>query len=97
MHVHQGMRYAANGRDAFHDAGDPHGLSSLAKHFIAGQLAHARGACAILAPLVNSYKRLFAGYEAPVHISWAQDQPRGPHPGAKGRRDGEYPSRAALP
>ena len=72
MHVHQGMRYAANGRDAFHDSGDPHGLSSLAKHFIAGQLAHARGACAILAPLVNSYKRLFAGYEAPVHISWAR-------------------------
>ncbi|MGA2546399.1 MAG: type I glutamate--ammonia ligase [Rectinemataceae bacterium] len=72
MHVHQGMRFTANGRDAFHDAGDPHGLSSLAKHFIAGQLAHARGMCAILAPLVNSYKRLFAGYEAPVHVSWAR-------------------------
>jgi glutamine synthetase len=72
MHVHQGMRYAANDRDAFSDSGDPHGLSLLAKQFIAGQLAHARSICAILAPLVNSYKRLFSGYEAPVHISWAR-------------------------
>jgi glutamine synthetase len=72
MHVHQSMSYAANGADAFSDPGDPHGLSKIAKHFIAGQLAHAKGMCAILAPLVNSYKRLVAGYEAPVHISWAR-------------------------
>ena len=39
---------------------------------MAGQLAHARGMCAILAPLVNSYKRLVAGYEAPIYISWAR-------------------------
>ena len=52
--------------------GDPHGLSKIAKQFIAGQLAHARGMCAVLAPLVNSYKRLVAGYEAPVYISWAR-------------------------
>jgi glutamine synthetase len=72
MHIHQSMSYAATGRDAFADPGDPHGLSKIAKHFIAGQLAHAKGMCAILAPLVNSYKRLVAGYEAPVHISWAR-------------------------
>lgn len=72
MHVHQGLAYAATGADAFSDPGDPHGLSMIAKHFIAGQLAHARGMCAILAPLVNSYKRLVTGYEAPVHISWAR-------------------------
>jgi glutamine synthetase len=72
MHVHQSMSYAANGADAFSDPGDPHGLSKIAKHFIAGQLAHAKGMCAILAPLVNSYKRLVAGYEAPVHLSWAR-------------------------
>src|SRR5205814_8246395 len=35
-------------------------------------LKHARGMCAILAPLVNSYKRLVPGYEAPVYISWAR-------------------------
>lgn len=72
MHVHQSMVYMASGQNAFADPGDPHGLSKIAKHFIAGQLAHARGMCAVLAPLVNSYKRLVAGYEAPVYVSWAR-------------------------
>ena len=72
MHVHQSLTYIANGKNAFSDPGDAHGLSKIAKHFIAGQLAHARGMCAILAPLVNSYKRLVMGYEAPVYISWAR-------------------------
>jgi glutamine synthetase len=72
MHVHQSLAYLATGQNAFADPGDPHGLSRTAKQFIAGQLAHARGMCAVLAPLVNSYKRLVAGYEAPVFISWAR-------------------------
>ncbi|MFZ1043010.1 MAG: type I glutamate--ammonia ligase [Anaerolineales bacterium] len=72
MHVHQSLTYIANGKNAFSDPGDAHGLSKIAKQFIAGQLAHARGMCAILAPLVNSYKRLVVGYEAPVYISWAR-------------------------
>jgi glutamine synthetase len=71
MHVHQSLAYSS-GKNAFSDPGDEHGLSLLAKQFIAGQLAHARGMTAILAPLVNSYKRLVAGYEAPVFISWAR-------------------------
>ena len=72
MHVHQSLFYKANGSNAFVDPGDPHGLSSIAKHFIAGQLAHARGLSAVVAPLVNSYKRLVPGYEAPVYISWGR-------------------------
>ncbi len=72
MHVHQSLTYTRTGSNAFADPGDPHGLSTVAKQFIAGQLAHAKGMCAILAPLVNSYKRLVAGYEAPVFISWAR-------------------------
>jgi glutamine synthetase len=72
MHVHQSLSYTGTGKNAFADPGDAHGLSKIAKHFIAGQLAHARGMCAVLAPLVNSYKRLVAGYEAPVYISWAR-------------------------
>jgi glutamine synthetase len=72
MHVHQSLAYLATGQNAFADPGDPHGLSRTAKQFIAGQLVHARGMCAVLAPLVNSYKRLVAGYEAPVFISWAR-------------------------
>jgi glutamine synthetase len=70
MHVHQSLMYGANNQNAFADPGDPHGLFMIAKQFAAGQLAHARGMCAILAPLVNSYKRLVAGYEAPVFVSW---------------------------
>lgn len=72
MHVHQSLTYIATGKNAFADSGDPHGLSKIAKQFIAGQLAHARGMCAVLAPLVNSYKRLVAGYEAPINVSWAR-------------------------
>ena len=72
MHIHQSLSYKANGTNAFSDPGDSHGLSKIAKHFIAGQLAHARGMSAIFAPLVNSYKRLVLGYEAPVNISWGR-------------------------
>lgn len=72
MHVHQSLCYKANGSNAFYDPGDGHGLSKIAKHFIAGQLHHAKGMAAVLAPLINSYKRLVQGYEAPVHISWGR-------------------------
>ena len=72
MHVHQSLGYKANGSNAFSDTGDSHGLSKIAKHFIAGQLAHARGMCVVLAPLVNSYKRLVRGFEAPVNICWGR-------------------------
>jgi glutamine synthetase len=60
------------GSNAFQDVEQPYALSALASHFIAGQLAHARGMCAILAPLVNSYKRLGAGAEAPALVTWAR-------------------------
>lgn len=72
MHVHQSLGDAPASKNLFCDASGQYGLSDLARHFIAGQLAHARGMSAILAPLVNSYKRLVAGYEAPVHLSWAR-------------------------
>lgn len=72
MHVHQSLVYKATGKNAFNDPGDPYNLSMIARHFVAGQLAHARNMCVILAPLVNSYKRLVAGYEAPVYVSWGR-------------------------
>ncbi|MFN8421611.1 MAG: glutamine synthetase, partial [Anaerolineae bacterium] len=72
MHVHQSLMYKATNTNAFADPGDSHGLSKTAKHFIAGQLTHAKGLCAIVAPLINSYKRLVPGYEAPVFISWGR-------------------------
>ena len=70
MHVHQSLTDAQTEKALFFNAQDPYMLSPLARKFIAGQLYHARGMCAILAPLINSYKRLVAGYEAPVYISW---------------------------
>lgn len=72
MHVHQSLFNAGTGENAFVDLNDEYGLSDLARHFIAGQLTHARGMSSILASTVNSYKRLVPGYEAPVYISWAR-------------------------
>jgi glutamine synthetase len=72
MHTHMSLEDIGTGRNLFADSSDEYGLSDLAKRFSAGVLAHARGMCAILAPLVNSYKRLVPGYEAPVYISWAR-------------------------
>ncbi len=72
MHVHQSLVDRETGKNLFADPEDPYGLSPLARHFIAGLLAHARGMCVLLAPLVNSYKRLVPGFEAPVHILWGR-------------------------
>jgi len=72
MHVHQSIRSVETGRNMFYDATDAYRLSEMARQFIAGQMEHAPAMCAILAPLVNSYKRLVPGYEAPVYISWAR-------------------------
>jgi len=71
MHVHQSLLRASDGTNVF--AGDDeYGLSEVARHFIAGQLHHAAGITAVLAPLVNSYKRLVRGFEAPIFVSWAR-------------------------
>jgi glutamine synthetase len=59
--------------NAFHDPGDEFGLSKVGKHFIAGLLMHAREITAVTNQTVNSYKRLIAGYEAPVHVCWARN------------------------
>jgi glutamine synthetase len=72
MHIHQSLWSVRSGETLMHDPENDYGLSRLALHFIAGQLAHAPGITAIIAPLVNSYKRLVPGYEAPVYISWGQ-------------------------
>ncbi|MDQ3703700.1 MAG: type I glutamate--ammonia ligase, partial [Chloroflexota bacterium] len=72
MHTHQSLTDLDESGNLFADADDAYGLAPIAKQYIAGQLKHARGMCAVLAPLVNSYKRLVPGYEAPVYISWAR-------------------------
>ncbi len=72
MHMHQSLSDLHTGRNLFHDPDHPYGLSTTARHFVAGLLEHARGMIAILAPLVNSYKRLVPGYEAPVYLTWGR-------------------------
>ena len=70
MHVNMSLA-TVDGRNIFADEKDALGLSQEAYHFIAGILVHAKGMTAITNPLVNSYKRLVPGYEAPVYIAWS--------------------------
>ncbi|MFZ4519840.1 MAG: glutamine synthetase family protein [Microthrixaceae bacterium] len=71
MHTHLSLWDGST--NAFHDPDDPVGLSQVARGFIAGLLRHAPEVTAVTNQLVNSYKRLVAGFEAPVHISWARN------------------------
>jgi glutamine synthetase len=71
MHCHQSI-FNQQGENLFYNPDDPFHLSELAYHFIAGQLDHAKALSAVVAPSINSYKRLVPGYEAPVYIGWAQ-------------------------
>jgi len=70
MHIHQSL--FREGRNVFHDPGSRWELSQVALHYIGGLLAHAKGVCAITNPLVNSYKRLVPGFEAPTNIVWSE-------------------------
>lgn len=70
MHVHQSL--FKNGKNAFFDQKGTHGISKIAEYFIGGQLKRVSEFVAITNPLVNSYKRLVPGYEAPVYIAWGQ-------------------------
>jgi glutamine synthetase len=71
MHTHQTLHDIHTGKNIFVDASHEYGMSEIARHFLAGQLCHARAMCAVLAPLVNSYKRLGTSVEAPVTVTWA--------------------------
>ena len=71
MHCHQSI-FDADGNNLFFDDSDEFKLSSMAYGMIGGQLKHARALSAVIAPTINSYKRLVPGYEAPVYVGWAQ-------------------------
>ncbi|MDE7307948.1 MAG: glutamine synthetase family protein [Lachnospiraceae bacterium] len=70
MHTH--MSLSKNGINIFEDSDDENGLSREAYYFIAGIMKHIRGMSLILNPVVNSYKRLIPGYDAPVYVSWSR-------------------------
>ena len=69
--MHINMSLFRNGINLFYDPADPRGLSQTAYSFIAGLLEHAKGFTALTNPLVNSYKRLVSGYEAPCYKAWS--------------------------
>ena len=71
MHTHVSL--FEGDTNAFHESGDPYGLSKVGRSFIAGLLAHAPEITAVTNQLVNSYKRLIVGYEAPTFITWARN------------------------
>ena len=69
MHTHQSL--FKNGQNAFWDPKATWELSKVALGYIGGLLRHARGFAAVTNPLINSYKRLVPGYEAPVNVAWS--------------------------
>lgn len=70
MHTH--LSLYKDGKNIFYNPDGEYKLSKEALYFIGGLLKHAKGFTAITNPLVNSYKRLTPGYEAPVYIAWSE-------------------------
>ena len=70
MHTNMSL-FDSQGRNIFYDESDPRKLSKACYAFIAGLLAHVKGMSAITNPLINSYKRLVPGYEAPCYLAWS--------------------------
>jgi len=71
MHVHQSL-FTADGENAFYDADGSWQMSQVGQSYIGGLLDHARAYVALTNPLVNSYKRLVPGYEAPINVAWSE-------------------------
>lgn len=69
--MHINMSLEKDGVNIFADENGKNGLSEDAYHFVAGLMKHINGIVAITNPLVNSYKRLIPGFEAPVYIAWS--------------------------
>lgn len=74
--MHLNISITKDGRNIFADAADKRGLSKEAYYFIGGLMKHMRGMTAVTNPLVNSYKRLVPGFEAPIHIAWSESHRR---------------------
>ncbi|MYC86768.1 MAG: type I glutamate--ammonia ligase [Gemmatimonadales bacterium] len=70
MHTHQSL--FKDGKNIFHDADADYELAEVMLHYIGGLKKHARAIAAVTNPIVNSYKRLVPGYEAPISIAWSQ-------------------------
>ncbi len=69
--MHTNVSLFKEGKNAFYDEKDPVQLSQEAYWFIGGLMKHIKSIAALTNPIVNSYKRLVPGYEAPVYIAWS--------------------------
>jgi glutamine synthetase len=72
MHIHLGLFNHRTGKNPFYDPEGYACISQTCRYFIGGLLEHAKALCAIVAPTINSYKRLVPGFEAPVYIAWSK-------------------------
>jgi glutamine synthetase len=72
MHIHLGLWNLKKRHNPLYDRNGYAGISQQCRYFIGGILEHAPALCAIIAPSINSYKRLVPGYEAPVYIAWSK-------------------------
>ena len=70
--LHINMSLCKDGVNIFNDHSAENGVSKEAYQFIAGLMKHMKGMTLVANPIVNSYKRLIPGYEAPVHITWSE-------------------------
>jgi glutamine synthetase len=71
-HIHLSLK-DADGKSAFHEAGQPHNMSETMRHFIGGQQALMPELLSMIAPTVNSFTRLIPGFWAPTAASWGID------------------------
>lgn len=69
MHINMSLR--KDGKNVFDDSDGENGLSREAYYFMGGLMKHVKGICAVTNPIVNSYKRLKQGFEAPVYVAWS--------------------------
>ena len=72
MHVHLGLLSKNSEKNVFFDPSGYASVSQACRYFVGGLLAHAKALSAIVAPTINSYKRLVPGYEAPIYIAWSR-------------------------
>src|SRR5665647_2302860 len=70
MHTNQSLM--KGGENAFYDPTQPDGLSQECKYYVGGLIKHIKAITAVANPMVNSYKRLVSGFEAPVYIAWSE-------------------------
>lgn len=69
-HIHLSLRHRDDGRSAFHDPSQPHGMSALMRHFVAGQQRLLPDWLCLYAQTVNAFSRLVPGFWAPTHATW---------------------------